>query len=794
VPLHRLPEHRAGRASGSGQAKLSVLGQAVRRREDPRLVRGRGRYLDDISLPGTLYCRFVRSYYGAARITGINTEQALEKPGVVAVATGNELELEVETVAFLPGQLTPRQPVLAQTEVRYMGEPVAAVIAETRHQAEDAVEAVLVDYEPLSAVVDPVSALEADATLVHDSLGTNRCFSYHVGAAEINDVFAAADVVVKHRQRINRITASPLEGRGVLAWYDPVEDTLTAWASTQIPFAQREMFAQAAGLPEHRVRVIAPDLGGAFGQKLNTYREELVCVALARRLGVPVKWVEERSENFEGGCQARDQHQEIELAARRDGVVTGLRFRIIADVGAYLQTQTTAVPALTGLLASGAYSIPAVSGDVIGVFTNKTPTDAYRGAGKPEAAFLIERMIDLLAMELELDPAEVRARNFIAAESFPYVTATGMEYDSGNYAHVLERALERARYDELRREQAEAREAGRLVGIGLSTYVELASFGPSDACGRLFGMAAPGFETANVRVLPSGKVLALSGSIPSGQGHATAWAQIVADQLQIPFEDVEVRFGDTESLSYGVGTFGSRSAVIGGTALKLCTDKILEKARVLAGHWLEVSPEDLELRDGRISVVGSPQRGMSLQEIARAAHTGQGFPAGVEPGLEATSYFDPPNFTFPFGAHVAVVEIDPVSGRIEIQRYVAVDDYGNVINPMLVEGQLHGGIAQGIGQALCEEVIYDADGQLLTRSYIDYLLPTSESTPTIESDLVHTPSPVNPLGVKGCGESGATGAPAAIANAVIDALRPRNVRHLDMPLRPEKVWRALAAR
>jgi aerobic carbon-monoxide dehydrogenase large subunit len=754
-------------------------------------VRGRGRYLDDISLPGTTYCRFVRSMLGSARISGIDTEAAAASSGVVAILTGHELQLEVETVAHLPGQLTPRQPVLATAVVRYTGEPIVAIVAETRQLAEDACELVVVDYDPLEAVVDPELALAEDSLLVHGELGTNRCFTYRVGVDDVDDVFGSADVVLSHRQQESRITASPLEARGILASYDPVEESLTAWASTQIPFAQRELFAAAAGLPEHRVRVVAPDLGGAFGQKLNTYREELVCVALTRRLGIPVKWVEDRSENFEGGCHARDQHQQIELAAQQDGVVTGLRFRIIADVGAYLQTQTTAVPALTGLLAPGPYAIPAVSGEVVGVFTNKTPTDAYRGAGKPEATFLIERMMDLLAAKLALDPAEVRRRNLIPAAAFPFRTATGMEYDSGEYHKVLNRVLELAGYDQLRAGQAAARAEGRLVGIGLSTYVELASFGPSDTCARLFGMKAPGFETASVRFLPSGKVLAYSGSVPSGQGHATAWAQILADQLQIPIEDVDVRFGDTETMSYGVGTFGSRSAVIGGGALKLCADKIHEKARLLASHWLEVSPGDLEFRDGRVSVVGSPPTGMAIGEIARGAYLGQDLPEGVEAGLEATSFFDPPNFTFPFGAHVALVEIDPDTGSVEIQRYFAVDDYGNVINPMLVEGQLHGGIAQGIGQALCEEVRYDSDGQLETRTYIDYLIPTTEVVPSIVSALEHTPSPVNPLGLKGCGESGTTGAPPTIVNAVLDALRVHGVGHLDMPLTPEKIWRAL---
>jgi carbon-monoxide dehydrogenase large subunit len=767
------------------------LGKPLRRREDRRLVRGRGRFLDDIEIPGMAYCGFVRSMFGSAELSRINTEAAAELAGVLAVVTAAELELEVETVPHLPDQMTPHQPVLADGFVRYAGEPIAAVVVTRPELLEEACELVEVEYEPLAAVTDPEAALHDAGPLVHPDLGTNRCFTYQVGGGDTEQAFAAAEVLIHHRQRINRVTASPLEGRGVVAALDPSDETLTVWASTQIPFAQRELFAAAAGMPEHRVRVVVPDLGGAFGQKLNTYREELVCVALATRLSVPLKWAEDRTENFQGGCHARDQVQEVELAARADGTITGLRYRIVADVGAYLQTQTTAVPALTGLLAPGAYAIPTVSGSVTGVFTNKTPTDAYRGAGKPEATFLIERMLDLLAAKLSLDPAEVRRRNLIGAEAFPYRTATGMEYDSGDYGKVLRRALELSDYQGLRRQQQEALRDGRLLGIGLSTYVELASFGPSDACARLFGMEAAGFETASIRFLASGKVLVFSGSIPSGQGHATAWAQIVADDLQVPIEDVEVRFGDTDAISYGVGTFGSRSAVIGGTALRACTDKIRAKARLLAAHWLEASPEDLELRNGRFEAVGSPRTGLALSEIARAAYLGQNFPPGLEPGLEATSYFDPPNFTFPFGAHVAVVEIDPETFAVKVLRYFAVDDYGNVINPMIVEGQLHGGIAQGIGQALWEEVRYDSDGQLQTPTYLEYTLPSCDVLPPVESALEFTPSPVNPLGLKGCGESGATGAPAAIVNAVIDALRGHGVSHIDMPITPEKIWRAL---
>jgi aerobic carbon-monoxide dehydrogenase large subunit len=769
----------------------SVLGQPIKRREDRRLVSGRGRFVDDIAPADMLHCVFLRSPFAHAEIERIDASAARALPGVIDVFAGDDIDIEVETVAFLPGQVTPRQPALAGAEVNYVGEVVAVVLAESRYVAQDALELIEVDYKPLPAITDPEDALETSSPLVHSDLGTNRCFRYPVGGTGVDEGFASAEITLSERFRINRIIASPLEGRGLVASWNADDETMTVWASTQIPFAQRAFFARAAGLPEHRMRVIVPDVGGAFGQKLNTYREELVCVYLARRSERSVKWVEDRTENFAGGCHARDQLQDVELAARRDGTITALRFRILADLGAFLQTQTTTVPALTGLLASGAYAVPAVGGEVIGVFTNKTPTDAYRGAGKPEAAFLIERLIDVLARELELDPAEVRRRNFIPDGAFPHRTATGLDYDSGRYVHVLEKALELADYARLRREQARARAEGRLVGVGLSTYIELASFGPSDSCAKLFGMEAPGYESGTIRLLPSGEAIVFSGSTPSGQGHETAWAQVVSDALGIPIDDVELRFGDTDTAPQGVGTFGSRSAVIAGSALKLSAEKIIAKARLLAAHWLEAAEDDLEFRDGRFSVAGVPHIGMTLGEVARASYLGQRFPEGVEPGLEATTFFDPPNFTFPFGAHVAVVEVDRETGAVKILRYVAVDDYGNIINPMLVEGQLHGGLAQGIGQALCEEVRYDASGQLETATYSEYPLPTSETLPSFESALECTPSPVNPLGLKGCGESGATGAPAAIVNAVIDALSPFGVRHIDMPLLPEKVWSAV---
>ena len=771
----------------------SRLGHATTRREDARLLAGRGAFLDDVPHADALHCAFLRSPFGCATIESLDASALDGGDGIIGVFHGGDVELEVGTATTLPGQFTPRQPVFARGRVHYAGEVVACVLATSRSAARDALELIDVIYEPFPAVLDPELALESDSPLVHADATTNACFRYPIGNGDVSDELGASDVIVRARFRVNRVTASPLEGRGVLARWDASNGVMTAWSSTQIPFAQRELFSEAAGIAEHRMRVIVPDVGGAFGQKLNTYREELICVHLARRLECAVVWVEDRSENFEGGVHARDQLQEIELGARSDGTITALRFRILADIGAFLQTQTTAVPPLTGLMSSGAYAIPRISGEVIGVFTNKAPTDAYRGAGKPEAAFLIERSVDLLAQELGLDPVEIRRKNLIAEQAFPYRTATGLDYDSGRYAHVLDRAIELADYDDLRRQQTAERANGRLLGIGVSTFVELASFGPSDVCARLFGMQAPGYESGSVRFLPSGAVVVHSGSMPSGQGHETAWAQLVASALGVAEEDIAVVVGDTSAIAHGVGTYGSRSAVIGGSALQLAAEQVIAKAKTLAAHWLEASVDDLEFADGRFSVRGSPRIGMAIQEIARAAYLGQNLPPGVEPGLEALAFFDPPNFTFPFGAHIAVVEVDPETGVVILLRYVAVGDYGNVINPMLVAGQLHGGIVQGAGQALCEEVRYGDVGQLETATYLEYPLLTCDMLPSFETALVHTPSPVNPLGLKGCGESGATGAPPAIVNAVVDAVAHLGVRHIDMPVVPQSVWRAIHA-
>jgi carbon-monoxide dehydrogenase large subunit len=582
-----------------------------------------------------------------------------------------------------------------------------------------------------------------------------------------------------------RLAPVSMECRAVAAQYNPGDDAITVWSSTQIPHLLRTQLALMLNEPENRVRVIAPEVGGGFGCKLNVYREEALLAWLSKKLGAPVKWAETRRENLAGTIQGRAQINYVDVAVRNDGRILGLRCRMIADLGAYHQLLTPAIPTLTGLMLSGAYKIPAIRMDLIGVFTNKMATDAYRGAGRPEATYLLERMMDRIAGELQIDPAEVRRRNFPAKEEFPYSTSTGLTYDSGDYARALDLALERAGYDQLRAEQAELRKQGRLLGIGLSTYVEICALGPSAA------MPAGGWESATVRVSPTGKVTILTGVSPHGQGQETSFTQIACDMLGVEPEDVTVTHGDTSIVQYGIGTFGSRATAVGGTAVYLCLQDIREKARKFAAALLNVGSEEIDVSRGTYRAQGRSDQSTSFAAIAGAAYTAKVLPPGESPGLESTRFFEPSNFTFPFGTHVAVVEVDRETGEIKWRRYVAVDDCGNVINPMLVDGQVHGGIAQGIGQAMFEEVVYDENGQLITGSLMDYAVPKAAFLPRFETDRTVTPTSVNPMGVKGVGEAGTIGATPAVVNAVVDALQPYGAKHIDMPLRPEKVWRIL---
>ena len=766
-----------------------LVGERVPRVEDRRLITGRSQYVDDIVRPRMVYAVIVRSIYAHARVKGINVEAARRAPGVLAVFTGEDVRGAIGSVpvaSHLPDLKIPEHPVLALGKVRYVGEPIAVVVAEDRYLARDAADLIEVEYEPLEAVVDPERAIEEGAPIVHEEFGTNVAFVWRLSGGDMERAFREADVIVSQRMVNQRIIPVAMEPRGVVAEYLPGEGQLTVWTSTQIPHLLRTQLAAMLGLAENRVRVIAPEVGGGFGSKLNVYAEEALVGYLAMRLGRPVKWIETRRENFLTTIHGRGQIAEVEAAVKRDGTVLGMRYKITLDVGAYLQFFTPGVATLTGLMATGPYKIPHVGFEVTGVFTNKMATDAYRGAGRPEATYMLERMMDRIAGELGLDPAEVRMRNFPQPEEFPFPTATGLAYDSGNYPHALRRALEMVGYEQLRQEQHVLRQQGRYLGIGISTYVEICAIGPSAALP--FG----GWESATVRVEPTGKVTVLTGASPHGQGQETSFAQIVADELGVELSDVRVVHGDTAIVQYGIGTFGSRATAVGGTAVYGALQKVKEKAMRLAAHLLgEENVANVAFEEGQFFLKDRPERRLAFSEVAQAAYLAKSLPPGMEPGLEASYFFEPSNFTFPFGAHVAVVEVDPETGEVQFRRYVAVDDCGRVINPLLVDGQVHGGIVQALGQALLEEAVYDETGQLVTGELTDYAIPKATDVPWLETDRTETPSPVNPLGVKGVGEAGTIAATPAIVNAVVDAVAPFGVRHLDMPLRPEKIWRAI---
>jgi len=768
------------------------IGAPMLRKEDAELITGQGRFVDDIRLPGMLHIAFVRSPLAHATIGAIDTKRALAVPGVQAVFTADDLPFAagVPCASNPTGDARqPERPVLAKGKVRMLGEPVAVVVADSRAAAADGVEAVEVDYEPLPAVVDAEQALAPDAVLLHEDAPGNLCCSIPYETEGFEDAVKDADVVIRQRIVNQRLTPVAMEPRGVVAHYVPSSDEVLLYTSTQVPHFVRTFVAVVNGVSEAKVRVIAPDVGGGFGSKLQTYAEEFAAVAVSKALGGrPVKWTEGRAENMVATIHGRDQIQDVELYAMNDGTIVGLKVHVIANMGAYLQLLSPTIPHLTLFMAPGVYDIGNYSCRIDCVFTNTTPVDAYRGAGRPEATHLIERMVDLLARRLDLDPAGVRRRNFV--REFPYTTATGLAYDSGDYDKSLDHALELVGYDDLREQQRTARADGKLLGIGLATYVEVCGLAPS-AVTKAIGVGAPGWESSTIRLHPTGAATVITGTSPHGQGHATSWSQIVESELGIPFESVEVIHGDTAFAPYGLGTYGSRSLAVGGTSLYLSIQKVKDKARKIAAHLLEAAEDDLEFEAGRFSVKGSPDRVKTIQELIGAAWAADSLPEGVEPVLEATTFFDPPNFTFPFGCHVCVTEVDPETGAVSIVRYVAVDDCGRVINPTIVDGQIVGGIAQSIGQALYEETVYDEDGQLLTGTIVDYLVPGATEIPHIESERTETPSPTNPLGVKGIGEAGTIAASAAIVNSVCDAI---DVDHLDMPLKPERVWRELQAK
>jgi carbon-monoxide dehydrogenase large subunit len=770
------------------------IGKELKRKEDPRLITGQGSYVDDLKVAGTLHCAILRSPHGHARIRGIATDRALAHPGVAAVITGKDLEGKVGTVPCgwsIQGMKVPPHPVLAVGKVRYVGEGVAAVVAADRYGARDALDLVEVDYEPLPAVVDADKAGDSGAPQLFDDIPNNLCFTWGFGGPAVDDAFHKADTVIRMRIVNHRVIPSAVEPRGVLAEYHSSSGDMTVWTSTQAPHLIRALVAMVLGLPEHKVRVVAPEVGGGFGSKIYLYPEEVLMGHLSRTLGRPVKWIEERRENYAATTHGRDRVDDVEVAVKQDGTILGLRIKAVGNLGAYLSTFAPAIPsAFFGIMLSGAYRTPAIAYEVKGMLTNTGLVDAYRGAGRPEACYVVERVVDRIAMELNLDPADVRRRNYIPPEAYPYTTATGVTYDSANHRPALEKALERVEYKKLREEQARLRKDGRYIGIGMASYVEVCGVGPSKGLAAAGG-GGQGWESGTVKVHGSGTVTVLTGCSPHGQGNETTYAQIVAETLGVTPEDVEVLHGDTGVVAFGTGTFGSRSAAVGGTAVLLSAQRVREKARTIAAHILGVPVGDVKWQEGKFTAEGAPGKVLGVGDIAMAAHAATDLPPGVEPGLEATSYFDPANFTWPFGTHVAVVEVDPDTGKVRFRRYVAVDDCGPVLNPLIVDGQVHGGIAQGIGQALYEYAAYDETGQLVTGSMMDYAVPKADDLPMYETDRTVTPSPVNPMGVKGVGEAGTIAATPAVVNAVIDALRPFGVRELDMPLTTEKIWRAI---
>ncbi len=776
-----------------------VLGSSIRRREDPALITGSGKYTDDFTLPNMAVAAIVRSPYAHAKVVSIDTSAAEALPGVIAVYTSKEVVASgipgiIPTAWLLPDIKTPEHPILAKDKVRYAGAAVAVVVAEDRYIASDAVELVEVDYEPLPAVTDPRGATEPEATQIFEEAPNNISFDWNLGdKAKTDEAFDAAPRRVELRLRNNRLIPHAMEPRAALADFDESSGKLTLRLTSQNPHVHRLLMSLASiGLPEHKMRIIAPEVGGGFGSKIHHYPDEAIVSFCSMQLKRPVKWTATRSETNLTDAHGRDHVSVAELAMDEGGKILGLRATTWAAMGAYISTFAPAVPTyLYGTLLSGQYDIPAIHIHVYGTFTTTAPVDAYRGAGRPEATFLVERLVDLGARECGLDPAEFRRRNFVAADNFPFQTQVALAYDSGNYEPALDLALDKVGYADLRRQQAVRREAGgKLLGIGLASYIEACGLAPSAVVGSL-GAQAGLWESSTVRVHPTGTVTVFTGSSTQGQGHETTFSQIVAEKLGIDVDQVEVVHGDTEQVQFGMGTYGSRSAAVGGSALAEGLDKVIEKGRKIAAHLLEAAEEDVIFEDNNFSVRGVPDSKTGWGDVVLQAYLAHNLPEGIEPGMEFTTFYDPSNFVYPFGTHICVAEIDPETGQVEIARYLAIDDCGNVINPMIVDGQIHGGVVQGIGQALWEECVYDEHGQLLTGTLLDYAIPRAHNLPHLELDRTVTPCPHNPLGVKGIGEAGSIASPAAVTNAVVDALSHLGVRHLDMPLTPEKVWRAI---
>src|SRR5713226_6911431 len=786
-----------------------LFGKSIKRREDPRFITGRGQYVDDLKLPGMTYAAFVRSPHAHARIRKIDAAAALRHPGVVAIFTGKDMTgvnslpcgWDLRKEKKVPGvvqdlAMVPHMP-LSSDAARHVGDPVAVVIADSLTAAIDAAELVRVDWEPLPSVTDTEKAAQSGAPQLHDGAPGNVAFKWEIGDRGATDAaFKSAAVTVKKRIVNQRLVANAMEPRACVARFEESTGDLTLWVTSQNPHVHRLlMCAFVLGIPEHKVRVIAPDVGGAFGSKIFLYNEEVVCSWASRQIKRPIRWTSTRREAYMTDAQGRDHVTDAAMAMSKDGKILGLHVKTTANLGAYLSTFAPAVPTfLYGTLLNGVYTIGAIHVEVTGVFTNTTAVDAYRGAGRPEACYVVERMVDAGARALNMDVTDLRRKNFIPRFAGAFQTLVAVTYDSGNYAAALDKLLQIFDYKKFRAEQADARKQGKLLGVGFSTYIEACSIEPSKVVDALEAGAGL-YESGKVRVHPTGMVTVYTGSHSHGQGHETTFSQLVADDLGIPMEQVEIVHGDTGIVPFGMGTYGSRSASVGGTALVMSMDKIKEKGKLIAAHLLEANAKDMDYVGGEFVVKGSPGKKIPFGQVALTAYVPHKYPDGVEPGLEATSFYDPSNFCFPFGAHACVVEVDQDTGHVKILRYLAVDDVGNVINPMIVDGMVHGGIAQGVAQALWEGAVYDEEsGQLVTGSMMDYALPRADMLTMYETGRTETPTPVNPLGVKGAGETGTIASTPAVMNAVVDALSGLGVDHIEaMPLTAERVWKTIQA-
>ncbi len=772
----------------------TTIGTSVIRREDARLITGNATYVDDIKLLGMAHMAIVRSPHAHANILNVDVTRAANAPGVAAVFTGADIQEQLGSLPagwVLPDMKMPNHPPIAFERVRYVGDAVAVVVAETPQAAADAVGLVDVDYEDLPAVVNAEEATQEGAPQLHDDAPGNVDFEWEVGGGDYEAASADAEVVVRQRLINQRLIPNPIEERGVVADYNRGTNQITLWTSTQIPHLVRLLFSAVTGHPEHQVRVVAPEVGGGFGCKLYIYAEEVICGVVAKILARPIKWISGRQEGYLATTHGRDHIADVEMCGNRDGTITGIKTTVYANLGAYLSTFAPGIPTvLFGFTLGGPYRMPNVSCKVYGVFTNTTPVDAYRGAGRPECTYVIERLVDMFSQEVGRDPVAVRRKNFIPRFSNGHEVSTGVTYDSGNYGPALDRALEILDYRGFREEQRAARREGRLLGVGLSSYVEICGIAPSAVAASL-GAGAGLWESSTVRVHPTGKVAVYTGTSPHGQGHQTSFTQIASSELGVPLEDVEVFHGDTDKQQMGTGTFGSRSVAVGGTALYMSLQKVVEKAKRIAAHQMDVPHRQVTFENGVFYVEDIQERQMSWGDVVGEAYAAKNLPPQMEPGLEAVTFFDPENFTWPFGTHIAVVEVDPDTGETKVLRYIAVDDVGNVINPMIVDGMVHGGVAQGIGQALQEQAVYSENGQLLSGSMMDYAVPTAEDIPSYETDRTVTPTRVNPLGVKGAGETGTIACSPAVVNAAVDALSHLGVKHLDMPLTSEKMWRSV---